>query len=487
MHIVIIAPPYHGHLTSGASLGGALKKARGHSVTFVASAKGQRYAEREELDFVELVGHDQAMEEGDQRLASLSGIDAVRCTSECLVHYATLLLRDLPGVLDTLEQPVDAILLDEILYLAATSVAEYKKIPFGVHATTVSVSHSTDVPPFTTTWDYRDAWWGRLRDTAGWMALLWQCPISSRPVVNEWRLQHGLPEIPSGMKRDGGVIQVTQQPYFLEFPKKPDTLPSHFFYTTPWHTDTTADVTSESTDDNSSFPFDKLDASKPLIYASLGTVQNQSKQVYQNICQACLELLQEQHELQLVLALGKKGVAVEDIIPPMADNDNNNILVVDFAPQLQLLDRASMVITHCGMNTTLETMARGIPALAIPITNDQPGVAARWRSLGAVMVLDSPAQATTVRIQQAIRALLPEASTYRQAAKTLQRRLQEETPNLDETAHLIELAFSANQEAKEKKEGGSDYNNVPLTTNDSRAKEILKGKQVEPPKRKRIE
>ena len=39
--------------------------------------------------------------------------------------------------------------------------------------------------------------------------------------------------------------------------------------------------------------------------------------------------------------------------------------------------RASVCITHAGLNTVLESLAQGVPQVAIPVTVDQPGVAAR--------------------------------------------------------------------------------------------------------------
>jgi UDP:flavonoid glycosyltransferase YjiC (YdhE family) len=42
-----------------------------------------------------------------------------------------------------------------------------------------------------------------------------------------------------------------------------------------------------------------------------------------------------------------------------------------------LLKRSALCITHAGLNTALEALTQGVPLVAIPITNDQPGVAAR--------------------------------------------------------------------------------------------------------------
>src|SRR5262249_10289441 len=51
--------------------------------------------------------------------------------------------------------------------------------------------------------------------------------------------------------------------------------------------------------------------------------------------------------------------------------------VVRSAPQIELLKRATLCITHAGLNTALESLGQGVPMVAIPIGYDQPGVAAR--------------------------------------------------------------------------------------------------------------
>jgi hypothetical protein len=52
-------------------------------------------------------------------------------------------------------------------------------------------------------------------------------------------------------------------------------------------------------------------------------------------------------------------------------------IVVPDAPHHQLIERATLMISHAGLNTTLTSLGCGVPVLAIPITNEQPGIAAR--------------------------------------------------------------------------------------------------------------
>jgi len=447
MHIGLILPPFHGHLNPGVTLGNAIKE-RGHKVTLISQSIGRVYAEREDLGFYGL-----ATEEENEELLALinlvstqSGLKAFQTSLYCLSSFARIILRHLPKAIE--ETQVEFLLIDETVYLSSISIADSMNIPYGTMANAMSISHAIDGPPFLTTWQHSDSMLYRLRDAIAWGFLNTICP-STRDIINEWRQEKGLPLIPAGTKRDGGLIQVAQQPAFFEFPKSEKVLPRHFFYTSPWH--------KLDRDSTVSFPYEKINPQKQLIYASLGTVQNNLLHLYQNICKACKGI----EDVQLVIALGKEDAKI-DIPESKVPSD---CIIVGFAPQLYILRKASVVITHCGMNTCLETLAHGIPAVAIPVTNDQPGVAARWQSLRAITLIDSPRDATPDRIRHSINELLPETSSYRKAAKHLQSRLQKDSLTLDETAELIEVAFQGK---------------TPLTRCDVRAKAIVGQKQVEP-------
>jgi hypothetical protein len=111
-----------------------------------------------------------------------------------------------------------------------------------------------------------------------------------------------------------------------------------------------------------------------LIYASLGTIHSQQLEVFARIAEACAHL-----DAQLVIALA--GGGIPETLPTLPGDP----LVLGFAPQLALLQRAALNITHAGLNTVLESLRCGVLMVAIPIANDQPGVAARvaWSGCGA--------------------------------------------------------------------------------------------------------
>lgn len=142
------------------------------------------------------------------------------------------------------------------------------------------------------------------------------------------------------------------------------------------------------------FPPDiRPDAGRPLVYVSLGTLQGHRVSLLSRIAQAC-----RQAGAQVLLShAGCLTDAQAQAIP--AD------WVRSFVPQQAVLDRADLCVTHAGLNTTLECLAAGVPMLAIPLTHDQPGVAARIAQCGAGLRLQ-PWQRRPRQIADSVRLLL---------------------------------------------------------------------------------
>src|SRR5260370_3471272 len=75
--------------------------------------------------------------------------------------------------------------------------------------------------------------------------------------------------------------------------------------------------------------------------------------------------------MQLVLSIGSS------LDPEKISSLPANSIVVKNAPQMELLKRSALCITHAGLNTALESLTQGPPMVAILVSVDQPGVAAR--------------------------------------------------------------------------------------------------------------
>jgi MGT family glycosyltransferase len=122
--------------------------------------------------------------------------------------------------------------------------------------------------------------------------------------------------------------------------------------------------------DTVSFLFDIL-GDIPIIYISLGTVFNDKADFYRTCCEAFANIGRK-----VVLAIGKRtNIAALGTVP-------GNFIVKEFVPQLELLQRAALLVTHGGMNSVSEALYYGVPLLVIPQTADQFMVGQRIQQLG---------------------------------------------------------------------------------------------------------
>jgi MGT family glycosyltransferase len=171
---------------------------------------------------------------------------------------------------------------------------------------------------------------------------------------------------------------------------------------------------------------------KPLVYASLGTIVNGLDHVYRVI----LEAVGKFPEIQTVLSVGK------NINPDVLGQIPPNVIVVSEAPQIELLKRATLCITHAGLNTTLESLAQGVPMVAIPIGYDQPGVAARIAHHGVGEFVEV-ADLTADRLLELIQRVATNQD-YRVKARYF-RDVIARTRGLDVAAEIIEQSLGTSQ------------------------------------------
>jgi zeaxanthin glucosyltransferase len=175
------------------------------------------------------------------------------------------------------------------------------------------------------------------------------------------------------------------------------------------------------------FPWEQL-TGKPLIYASLGTLVHGLEDVYKHTLKAVEPL----EDVQVVLSVGK------NINPKKLRPVPSNTTMVRSAPQIELLKRAALCITHAGLNTVLESLAQGVPMVAIPIGYDQPGVAARiaHHGVGEFMEVED---LTVEGLSRLIQKVLQDPR-YRIRVRHFRRAIGQ-TRGLDLAGDVIERAF----------------------------------------------
>lgn len=415
-HIGALCPPSSSHVNTIAALGRELQR-RGHRVTLFGITDIESKVLAEGLEFW-LIGQSDfppgSLTEFLTQIGKLTGLAATLYWHEKDRRMAATICRDAPGAMK--EAGVEVLLVDQ-MEPAGGSVAELLGIPFITVCSALDINWEPSLPPTYTPWSYRKAWWAYLRNWMGFYASKRTVkPIQA--VINEYRRQWKLPvqTSPSGLFASSQFAQISQQPAAFDFPRT--TLPKCFHYTGPFR---------KSSRQTIPFPYEKL-TGQPLIYASLGTLQNRRQEIFHSIAAACEGL-----DAQLVVSLGG-GSSVEEYqgLPGAP-------LVVEYAPQLELLTKARLTITHAGLNTVLESLSQAVPMVAIPITHDQPGVGARllWTGAGEVVPLN---RLSVSRLKAAVQRVLTEDS-YSDRASKLRESIQQ-AGGVVRAADIVEQAIA---------------------------------------------
>jgi len=352
-----------------------------------------------------------ALETLDRVLAQKKGLATFRFTVDRVRNTARMVLRDGPDAVR--RSNIDALLVDEADM--GGSVAEYLDLPFVSIAFFPPLMKGDRIPPFCFGWKAGQGRLSRLRNRLG-MRFLSRVAAPIYTEVNAQRSRWGLKPLKHAADALSALAQITQLPAALEFEVGP---PSPLlYYTGPF--------VNASRRPPVDFPWDRLDG-RPLLYASLGTLQNGAEEIFRKIAQACVGL-----DVQLVISLGG------GLDPASLGKLRGKPLVVRYAPQLEIVKRAAAVITHAGLNTTLESLAEGVPLVCLPLGNDQPGVAARVAAHGAGIVI-SRRRLTAKRLRSAIIAVLHQAK-YRAAARRLGIAIRR-IDGLAQAADIIETAL----------------------------------------------
>jgi MGT family glycosyltransferase len=413
-HFGILCPAKTGHLNTMLPLGRELQR-RGHRVTLFGIADVQSKTLAAGLDFWRIGETEFPLGIAAQsliQLGKLSGFAALRYNLNLIQQEAAMVLRDAPKALK--EAGVEALLVNQMT-LEGGSIAEFLDIPFITVCSALPLNQEDGVPPFVTSWSYNPARWAYLRNQAAY-SLLNRIAQPIEKLINEYRRSWNLRPCYDVNASYSKLAQLSQIPAEFDFPRQH--LPQCFHFTGPYHESASREAVP--------FPWEKL-TGQPLIYASMGTIQNRLIDVFQRIAQACDGL-----DVQLVISLGGGNLDSFKELP-------GKPLVVKYAPQMELLKQVSLTITHAGLNTVLESLNNGVPMVAIPITSDQPGTAARlaWTGAGVTVPLT---KLSVSKLRVAIQEVLSQDS-YKNSASRLQAAIQR-AGGVRGAADIVELAIS---------------------------------------------
>jgi len=158
------------------------------------------------------------------------------------------------------------------------------------------------------------------------------------------------------------------------------------------------------------FPFDQI-TGHPVVYISLGTINNENATFYRQ----CFEAFGS-YPAQFILSVGKRTeIASLGSIPA-------NFIVRNFVPQLEILQRTDLFVTHGGMNSIHEGLSYNVPLVVIPQQFEQAMLALLVARHGAGVALGIKppiGQVTTSEIYASVDQVLKAPDSYRAAAREL--------------------------------------------------------------------
>jgi zeaxanthin glucosyltransferase len=397
LHFGVLPFTGTGHLNPLIVLAQELKN-RGHRVTFFEKPKIEERVRQAGLEFVALRSENLSPPKSppDRDSGIWTEILTLRFNVERVIRDIKQYLQQTPTALK--DAGVDVLIINEIA-LTGPTVAQLLGTPYFLVSTSV---------PHHVGWSGSSWFTGRRSSTSiiSWLesyllelsALRVRGPICR--ALDAYRRGLGFGPLRKIHNDYRCLAYISQLPRCLDFKSRfrsPD-----FFHTGPW--------ISPAARPQVDFPWDRLDG-RPLVYATLGTTRNIQPRLFRMIAEACSTL-----GVQLVISLGKR-------FDPASFGDlPGQPLVTRFAPQLELLKLAQIVISHGGPNTTFEALMEGKPLIVIPLAYDQPAIAKRLAKLQLAVVL--PVQRiSALRIRRALVKILHEPQ-YRDAAELLQQRLR---------------------------------------------------------------
>jgi zeaxanthin glucosyltransferase len=390
---------------------------RGHRVTFFQKPEVEAQVSQHGVEFVP-IGPLKPFSTEDGRAcgkSGLSGIAALRNGIRRIADDMEMFLREAPAALA--HAGVDTLIMDEIA-LSGPTLAEMLHLPYFVVSTSVPHNFGWTAPrsisPRYTCFD-------RVQNAMLHVSILrMRGPVRRR--LDRFRQQAGLGPIRGIEKAFPSLAHITQLPECLDFPRS--VLPHSFYYTGPFVDETARRLVE--------FPWDRLDG-RPVVYASLGTTRKSEPGIFPLIAEACHGL-----DLQLVISLGGRRD------PEMFAGLPGDPLVVRDAPQLELIKRAEVIITHGGLNTALETLMEGKPMVVLPKSFDQPAVAARLEWLGVAEALRAE-RVSAKDIRVALAKVFGDPS-YRESARQVQSKILS-ARGLERAADVIEELLEKRQYA----------------------------------------
>jgi zeaxanthin glucosyltransferase len=156
------------------------------------------------------------------------------------------------------------------------------------------------------------------------------------------------------------------------------------------------------------FPIEQLSSDLPIVYMSLGTLfWRHRPALFATVAEATSDL-----DVQVVISAGDFAESAE------ARSFGEHVRIFKFVPQLELLKRSSLFITHGGANSIMEGLYFGVPMLVVPVDFDQPLNGYHVERSGAGLSIAAD-RLTVESCRNALTEMIGAQSPYRRAAASI--------------------------------------------------------------------
>jgi len=379
--------PAVGHINPTLPIAVELKK-RGHQVAYALGPDLRPGIEAEGLQFFpagpeSLKSYISPL---SQKMLDHTGLRSNFYFFKVLIELNTKTLPEMRAVVETFRP--DVIVADSLSH-AGAQTAEVLGIPWATYCSVPGLIPTSDAPPFTS----------------------WGLPPSENPLVlaaygvirlgqnlfirlfdrefNAIRASLGLGPLPRCAIESclsSGLILVCSCEGF-EYKRSDWPRQAHLIGPAPWGKSGNASQAVSWIDD--------LPGDKPVVYATLGTVQAYRSIQFFNII---IEALKDA-DCRVILSVGHAvDLSAFRDVP-------SHFRIERFVPHAYMLPRCTAVIHHGGLGVAQDCIYNGVPSVVVPISQDLYEVARRCSTAGVSLTIPYP-RITPGRLRTAVQKVL---------------------------------------------------------------------------------
>src|SRR5260370_15198088 len=320
MRLAFLNPGVPGHAYPMSTLARRLKS-RGHDVVSIVNPDAVPFVRAAELPFVLYCEKEypagSLREKGDQ-LSRLQGQEALEFTDRGIAEIVQSMINHLPGAIR--QTGAQALVLDGV-HPELGLVPMHLGMPYVHVSNSLHYDFSGHTPLFAFDWPHEttpEAFARNKEAVCSFLQLLERNRSIARTYAEQVGLDFDCNDPLAGISK---FAWLTHTPNEVDFPSSH--LPPQFHHTGPFH-DASGRIDAD-------FPWEQL-TGEPVIYASMGTVQNGLANVFRTITAG----VAPHQGVQLVLSVGNH------LDPEESGPVPSNTIIVSRAPQLELLKRTSV-------------------------------------------------------------------------------------------------------------------------------------------------